>query len=106
MARGGKREGAGRPKGSPNVRTVEVQAKLEELGCDPIEGMAKIAMDESNSIELRASMFKELAMYIAPKRKMTEVIAEQVVRQFVISDTPKMTSEEWVKRYKPKEQTI
>ena len=37
------------------------------LNCDPIKGMAKIAMNKKNPVELRASMYKELAQYIAPK---------------------------------------
>ena len=44
-------------------------AKLEALGCDPIEGMARIAMDEANTPELRGKMYAELSCYIAPKRK-------------------------------------
>jgi len=63
----------GRSKGTPNKRTQEAMQKLEELGCDPIEGMARIAMDESNSIELRAKMFSELAPYIFPKRKAMDI---------------------------------
>jgi hypothetical protein len=63
----------GRVKGTPNRRTVEVIEKLESLGCDPIEGMAKLAMDPSNAPELRGRMFAELAQYIAPKRKALEV---------------------------------
>ena len=59
----------GRQAGTPNKRTLDVIAKLEALGCDPIEGMARIAMDQSNSPELRGKMFAELAGYIAPKRK-------------------------------------
>ena len=43
----------GRQAGTPNKRTLDVIAKLEALGCDPIEGMARIAMDQSNSPELR-----------------------------------------------------
>ena len=46
---------------------------LEHLGCDPIEGMAQIAMDISNPVEIRARMYAELAQYIAPKRKSIEV---------------------------------
>jgi hypothetical protein len=58
----------------PNVdrRTAEVRQKLEALGCDPIEGMARIAMDESQPMALRASMYRELAQYVAPKRKALE----------------------------------
>lgn len=65
----------GRQKGTPNKRTVEVQERLEALGCDPIEGMARIAMDETAAIELRGRMYAELAQYVAPKRKAIEVEA-------------------------------
>ncbi|UCG98461.1 MAG: hypothetical protein JSW31_04995, partial [Burkholderiales bacterium] len=62
--------------GTPNKRTAEVMARLEVLGCDPIEGMARIAMDEANPPELRGRMFAELAQYVAPKRKAVEHSAE------------------------------
>jgi hypothetical protein len=67
MAQG--RKTGGRVKGSLNRRTIEVQARLEELGCDPISGMAMIAMDVSNPPELRGRLFAELAQYVAPKRR-------------------------------------
>jgi hypothetical protein len=66
----------GRPKGSRNKQTLAVTDRLEALGCDPIEGMAKIAMDESADLSLRAQMFKELAQYTAPKRKAVEMKTE------------------------------
>ena len=59
----------GRPKGSRNKLTLEVRDRLEALGCDPIEGMARIAMDENVELSIRAQMYKELAQYVAPKRK-------------------------------------
>ena len=62
----------GRQKGTPNIRTQEAMAILEKLDCNPIEGMARIANDESNTIELRAKMYSELAPYIYPKRKAIE----------------------------------
>lgn len=62
----------GRKKGTPNKKTQEVLATLEELGCDPIRGMALIALDDKNDIKLRSDMFKELAQYVAPKRKSIE----------------------------------
>jgi hypothetical protein len=131
MAHGGAREGAGRGKGSKGKRTLAVEETLERLNCDPIEGMALIAMgsvpclscsetgtvtsiqfyqiinkpvpdwvisdadspdtlnNESTrpvscplcggtgidpiNISLRSSMHKELAQYIAPKRKAIEM---------------------------------
>ena len=35
--------------------------------------MAKIAMDQSNPIDLRARMYAELAQYVAPKLKSSEL---------------------------------
>jgi hypothetical protein len=92
----------GRRKGIPNKRTAEVIARLEELGCDPIEGMVRIAQDLTPcricdegrledgktcpqchgtgklqaSPELRGKMYSELAGYVAPKRKAVEVTGE------------------------------
>ena len=59
----------GRQAGTPNKRTLDVIATLQALGCDSIEGMARIAMDQGNSPELRGRMFAEFAGYVAPKRK-------------------------------------
>ena len=67
----GKKTG-GRREGTPNKRTQEIIEKLEALGCDPVEGMAKLAADENNSAELRGRMYAELAQYVAPKRKAIE----------------------------------
>jgi len=63
------RKTGGRTAGTPNKRTLNVMERLDELGCDPIEGMAKIALDPQNPIELRARMFSDLAQYVAPKRR-------------------------------------
>ncbi len=70
---GGFREGAGRPKGSLNEKSKAVQEKLEALGCDPIEALANISMDVNNTPELRFQANKELAQYVAPKRKAVEL---------------------------------
>ncbi len=75
----------GRAKGTPNKRTQSVTEKLAALGCDPIEGLAKIAMDRKNRIELRAAMYKELAQYIVPKRKAIEIEDEEPGR-FQVED--------------------
>ena len=55
--------------GTPNRRTDEISELLKALGCDPIEGMAKIAADPENRPELRGRMFAGLAQYLYPKRK-------------------------------------
>lgn len=97
MARGQKT--GGRKKGTPNKRTQTVTEKLEALGCDPIAGMARIAMNTKNRIELRAHMFKELAQYIAPKCRAVEIRDEaEKVQPLIVVPKPCATAEEWHKQ--------
>lgn len=63
----------GRIKGTLNKKTEELAQRLADIGCDPVEGMAIIAMDESNPPELRGRMYAELAQYLYPKRRATEI---------------------------------
>ncbi len=80
MSRGGSKPGerrGGRCKGTPNRKTQAVIDRLDALGCDPIEGMAKIAMDEKVEMSIWAQMYKELAQYVASKRKAIEVSGEE-----------------------------
>ena len=67
----------GRKKGTPNKATLTVAEKLEALGCDPIEGMARIAMDEKNSPETRGRYYSELAQYLYPKRKPVDLSSDK-----------------------------
>ena len=88
--------GSGRKAGMPNRKTREVGDLLEALGCNPIEGMAKIAMDEENPPELRGRMFAELAPYMYPKRR---ALAQRFVdeggkdRPLTLEDYRKMVEE-------------
>ena len=67
MARGGKRANAGRKPGSrTRVRSV-IEARLAELGCDPIEGLARIATDPKTPVAVRARVLIELAGFVTPK---------------------------------------
>jgi hypothetical protein len=75
MAKGYKT--GGRSKGTLNKTTEAVTETLEALGCNPIERIARIAMDETAELGLRAQMYKELAQYVAPKRKGVEVTGEE-----------------------------
>ncbi len=65
-----------RTSGTPNRKTQAVIDRLDALGCDPIEGMARIAMDEKVEMSIRAQMYKELAQYVASKRKAVEIQAD------------------------------
>ncbi len=68
---GGARPGAGRPKGSRNRRTEGVQQRLDSLGCDPVEGLGRIAQqaEEQGDLGLAMHCYKALMPYVAPKRQ-------------------------------------
>jgi len=76
----------GRVKGTPNKRTQDLTERLAELGCDPVEGMARLAMDPNSSPDLKGRMYAELAQYVYPKRR--------AVEQTVIEPKDEMTEEE------------
>lgn len=74
----GERRG-GRQKGTPNKKTQTMLEKFEEMKCDPLKGMMKIAeqaMDEGD-MQLAGQMYKELAQYVAPKRKAMELTGDK-----------------------------
>ena len=75
----GERRG-GRAKGTPNKRTEDLIERLWELDCDPFKGMITIAAGAMGreDFHLAAQMYKELAQYIAPKRKAMEFTVETV----------------------------
>jgi hypothetical protein len=72
MFQKGQPKRGGRVKGTPNKVHGEIEEKLKKLGCDPIAGLAAIAMDQSVDVKTRAHCYSELAQYIAPKRKALE----------------------------------
>jgi hypothetical protein len=71
----GTKGNSGRKKGVPNKRTQSVIDQLEALGCDPIEGIATIAKESMDAKDYVTALnaFKDLAQYVAPKRKSIEV---------------------------------
>lgn len=70
----GKKTG-GRVAGTPNKDNQSVMDKLAELKCDPLMGMAEIAITSmtDGDYHLAFQCFKELGQYVAPKRKSIEV---------------------------------
>ena len=69
---------AGRPKGSANKNKQALLLMLQDKFPDyhPIMEMAAIANDETQKIELRANMHKEIAHYVVPKRKAVEITGD------------------------------
>ena len=55
-ARGGKRAGAGRPKGAVNKATAEAKAAVEESGETPLEYMIRVMRDPKANARRRDAM--------------------------------------------------
>ena len=94
MAKAGAPIGNKNRTGKLNKLSMQIDKKLAELNCDPLEGMARIAqlsetafrdaLRELNNGEdvkiaglykdlaLAGKMYTELAQYVAPKRKAIE----------------------------------
>ena len=63
----------GRIKGSTNKKTLEVIDTLAKLKCDPIEGMAKIAMDDRSALDKKSQkIVKELRVLLKSKPDLLE----------------------------------
>ena len=66
----------GRQCGTPNRKTHELVEKLDKLGCDPIVGLARIALAPETTPELKVRCYAELAQYVHAKRKAVEQTSE------------------------------
>jgi len=83
----------GRTKGTPNRATSALNEKLEVLGCDPVEGLVKIAQNPNTPVALKVNIFENLLPYVYPKRKSLADSAEGVGGVAVPSMTPEEAME-------------
>jgi hypothetical protein len=67
MARGGKREGAGRPEGAVTKRARDVANKAAEAGLMPLDYMLTILRDEAADSKDRMWAAEKAAPYVHPK---------------------------------------
>lgn len=69
MARGGKRSGAGRPKGAAARKTREIADRASAEGLTPLEVMLKAMRDLANNEKWTeaASIAKDAAPYMHPR---------------------------------------
>ena len=69
----------GRIAGTPNKVTQESVDRIDEVmkkhDCDPLEAMILIGKEawSQGDLKLAGQMFKELAQYVAPKRRSIEI---------------------------------
>ena len=64
---GGKRSGAGRPRGAPNKANAERQAAIAASGLTPLDYMLAVLRDESAEPNTRMEAAKSAAPYVHPK---------------------------------------
>ena len=78
MARGGKREGAGRRKGTTGIKSTKTRERIAVAeraiasGVTPLDYMLSILRDESNDKTERFAAAKECAPYIHPRLSSVE----------------------------------
>jgi len=68
MARGGKRDGAGRPKGAPNKATAAKAEAIAESGMTPLDYLLSVYRDPEADKSQRLDAAKAAAPYVHPKR--------------------------------------
>jgi hypothetical protein len=105
---------SGRKPGTPNRETTLVQELVDELGCNPLEILARVAMGdalglglvtendhpsaarEALPIALRVKAASEIAGYLVPKRKAIEHSGHIEERQGGVLLVPApMSMDEW-----------
>jgi hypothetical protein len=64
---GGKRSGAGRPKGAPNKANAERQAAIVASGLAPLDYLLSVLRDESADPHERMEAAKSAAPYVHPR---------------------------------------
>jgi len=67
MSRGGKRQGAGRKKGSLSVRTQEIVAAAAAEGVTPLEFMLSVLRDPNQTHDERFKAAIQAAPYMHPR---------------------------------------
>lgn len=67
MARGGKRDGAGRKRNSPNKASAAREARVAATGDTPLDYMLKVMRDAKADKARRDDMAKAAAPYVHPK---------------------------------------
>lgn len=91
MAKGGKREGAGRKPGVPNKRTAAQAEAIEASGLTPLEFMLTVLRDEGQTKEDRMWAAEKAAPYVHAKLASVEHKGEDggplqiIVKRFSIA---------------------
>lgn len=77
MPSGGKRPGAGRPRGAKNRKTVETIRAVEESGLTPLDYMLQVLRDSRFDATMRMDAAKAAAPYCHTRLHSNEVTLMQ-----------------------------
>lgn len=80
MSSGGKRPGAGRPKGAKNKATVERESQIAEEGITPLDFMLNMLRDENAPLDDRKWAAEKAAPFVHPKLSSATVSGDMTVR--------------------------
>lgn len=97
---GGRRAGAGRPKGATSEKTKRRREAANGEGITPLEYMLKVMRDETAQQSERMDAAKASAPYVHARLAAIEHTGEMVQR--VVSEKP-MTADEWAERHADEE---
>ena len=91
MARGGRRQGAGRKVGASTKRTREIANKAMAEGLTPLEFMLNVLRDEKNDFKDRYAAAVDAAPYLHPKLAAVEHSGNQdsPVALSIVSGVPR-----------------
>jgi hypothetical protein len=64
---GGRRTGAGRPRGKRNKKTAEQMKAVEASGMTPLDYLLSVIRDDAHTINERMDAAKAAAPYVHPK---------------------------------------
>jgi hypothetical protein len=67
MPVGGKRPGAGRPKGARNIKTKQQAKAVKESGLTPLDYMLSVLRDEAQDLSVRLDAANKAAPYVHAK---------------------------------------
>lgn len=73
MPRGGRRPGAGRPKGARNKASARLQAEVASSGVTPLAYLLAILRDETETTERRMEAAVKAAPFVHPRMTAVDV---------------------------------
>lgn len=93
---GGKRPGAGRPKGARNKATVETIAQVKQTGLTPLDYMLSVMRDSSAPTPDRMEAAKSAAPYVHARLTSVDLKGEVTQRNVMRAPMPAESTDQWL----------